>query len=258
MKLMRKIFKIVRVLEQHKQLRLYEITDLTNINKSTTHRILSELRKENYVQFDRDNRKYSLGLRFIEICNSLMEDLSLINASKEVIDDLNNRTKETIHLVLMIGNKAVYIDKRESKNTIRMSSSIGAEVPFYCTAVGKAIIANMPVEKRNDLLDEIQFVSHTDNTLKNKAQLKKEIEMIKRVGYAIDNEENEENIVCIAAPIKDFSKKIVGAISITMTLYSQNFNTPEAYKDIIINAAMKISYNLGYVESVKESSLIEK
>ncbi len=248
MKSLQKIFEIIEILKDHKELRLHEIVSLSSINKSTAHRILNELIKENYVQFNKDNKRYRLGLKFLEITNFIMEDITLIRAAKEIIDELNNLTKETIHLALMNGDKAVYVDKRESKNAIRMYSSLGKEVLLYCSAIGKAILASTSAQERDKIIEKIQFVKYTNHTITNAKDLKEEIEKIQKQNYSIDNEEREENIFCIGSAIKDHKNEVVGAISITLTLYSVNFKNPEIYKDLIINAAKRISRNLGYIE----------
>ncbi len=248
MKSLKKVFKIIEILKDIKEARLYEIADMANINKSTAHRILNELVKEGYIQVNEEDKKYSLGMKFLEISNVLMENLSLINASKEIIDDLNNTTKETVHLVLLMGDKAIYIDKRESKNSVRMYSRIGLEVPFYAAAVGKVILAEMPEINRNEMLNRISFKKYTKKTILDLNKLREEIKKIKQQGYAIDHEEMQENIVCIAAAIKNYTESVVGALSITLTLYSENIKRPHAYKDMVMDAAKKISSNLGFIE----------
>lgn len=249
MRSLKKVFKIIEALKNHREARLFEIAEYTGINKSTAYRILGELAKEDYVQINPDGKKYSLGLKFVDIANSLMENFSLIKASKEVIDDLNNRTKETIHLVLLLGEKAIYIDKRESKNPVRMYSRIGLEVPFYCTAVGKAILANMPEQQREEIIENIEFVRHTAKTITSKNDLREEIKNIQKQGFAVDNQEIQDNIICVAAAIKDYRSKVVGALSITLTLYSLHIDNPQIYADLVIESAERISRNLGYINS---------
>ncbi|MDD3777057.1 MAG: IclR family transcriptional regulator [Actinomycetota bacterium] len=243
-----KVFTIIETLKVHKEARLYEIAQWSGLNKSTAYRILSKLQKKDYVQVNPDSKKYSLGLKFIEIANTQMENFSLIKASKEVIDDLNNRTKETIHLVMVLGEKAIYIDKRESQNPVRMYSRIGLEVPFYCTAVGKAILAAMPEHQREEIMDSIEFIVYTQKTITNQEQLRQEIKVIQKKGFALDNQEMQDNIICIAAAIKDYRSMVVGALSLTLTLYSPNIGDPQSYARLVMDSARKISRNLGHVD----------
>ncbi len=250
MKSLDKVFKIIEILKNYKELRLYEVCDLTKFNKSTAHRILNELMGENYVKFNSEGKKYSLGLKFIEISNFLIEDFSLIKASKEIIDNLNNNTQETIHIVSLLGDKLIYIDKREANSFVRMYSRIGFEVPYYCTAVGKVILAYMDKDLQVKIIKSIDFVRRTKNTITDINNFRQELNKIKKQEYAIDNEENEENIVCIGTAIRDYTNKVVGALSITLTLYSKKIKKPEFYKDLVINAAKDISYKLGYVEKI--------
>ncbi len=247
MKALQKVFKIIDILKQGKEARLFEIAQKAALNKSTTHRILHELAEEGYVQVNPETKKYSLGLKFLEISHVLMENFSLIKASKDIIDQLNNQTKETIHLVLLLGGKAIYIDKRESKNSVRMYSRIGLEVPFYCAAVGKVILAAMPKIHQEEIIENLKFKKYTQHTIDNRRDLRREIKKIQQQGYAIDREEMQQDIVCIAAAIRDYTGGVVGALSITLTLYSENVHQPEVYKDRVMLAAKQISRNLGFM-----------
>lgn len=249
MKSLDKIFTIIEILKKNKEMRLQEIASELDMYKSTIHRLISELCIHNYVERDDITKKYRLGLKFIDISSYVIENLDIRKAARKSMEEINNITKETVHIAMLLGNKAIYIDKKESHHSIRMYSQIGKVVPLYCTGIGKAILAFQPPEILSNLLESITFHKCTKNTIVSRKQLLTEIDDIKKNGYALDNEEHEENIGCIAAPIRDYTKKVIAAISVTAILYRMKLEDLLEYKDIVLEKSYEISKKLGYVRN---------
>ena len=249
MKSLDKVFTIIELLKKNKEMRLQEIADELDIYKSTIHRLISELCVYNYVERDNITKKYRLGLKFLDIASYVISNLDIREAAREGIEEINNITKETVHLAILLDDKAIYIDKKESHHSIRMYSQIGKPAPLYCTGVGKAILAYQPPEILNNLLKTITFHKYTKSTIMSRKQLLTEIDEIKINGYALDNEEHEENIGCIAVPIRDYTKKVIASISITAILYRMKLLDLLKYKDIILEKSYEISKKLGYKEN---------
>ncbi len=248
MKSLDKVFAIIELLKRNKEMRLQDIADELDMYKSTVHRIISELCTHNYVEKDDITKRYKLGLEFLDISSFVIENLDVRGAARDSIEELSRVTKETIHLAMLLDNQVIYVDKKESPHTIRMYSQIGKSAPLYCTGVGKAILAFQSNEVKNKLLNSITFHKHTENTIASKKQLLKEIDEIKNKGYALDNEEFEKNISCIAAPIWNYKKRVVASISITAILHSMNLKELLKYKDVILEKSYEISKKLGYKE----------
>ena len=246
MKSLDKVFNIIELLKNEKSLRLQDIADSLNLNKSTTHRILYKLVKNNYLKKDNENKKYSLGFKFLEISGFLIEDSNLIRDSRESVVKLNKLTRETIHLAMIVSDQIVYMDKKESTQGIRMYSQIGRSVPLYCTGVGKAILAFQNHELRDKLIDTIKFYKYTDNTITNRDALIKELEKIKKNGVALDREEHEKGIGCIAAPIRDHSNNVIASISITALLYRMNIEKLFSFRGVLVEECRNISKKLGF------------
>ena len=249
MKSLDKVFTIIELLKKNKEMRLQEIANELGIYKSTIHRLISELCTYNYVERDNITKKYRLGLKFLDIASYIISNLDIREAAREGIEAINNITKETVHLAILLDDKAIYIDKKESHHSIRMYSQIGKPAPLYCTGVGKAILAYQPPEILNNLLKTITFHKYTKSTIMSRKQLLTEIDEIKINGYALDNEEHEENIGCIAVPIRDYTKKVIASISVTAILYRMKLEDLLKYKDIILEKSYEISKKLGYREN---------
>ena len=248
MKSLAKVFKIIELLKGKKGIKLQQITKTLDLPKSTTHRILTELIKNKYVYKD-ENNYYRLGYKFLEISSNIIDNYDLREIAEGSIDKLNEMTKETIHLAILLDNQLTYIDKRESQHSIKMVSQIGKSGPIYCTGVGKALLAFQPQEVIDDILANTDLYRFTKNTITSKDLLLQELSKIRTNGYAVDVEEHENHIGCIAAPIWNNENKVIGSISITAILINKKFEEVLKYKDLLINECQKISKRLGYTEN---------
>ena len=247
MKSLDKVFKIIELLREDMELGLKDLSDKLDMNKSTTYRMLSSLAKYNYVEKNYETKKYKLSIKFVEIGNQVIQNLDIINISKRYIDELNNITKETIHLAILSKDKVMYIDKRESLRPIRLYSQIGRITPWHCTGVGKVILAFQSKEFIKKAVESIDFYKYTNNTITNEEDFLKELSKIEKQGYATDREEHSKNVGCIAAPIHDHSGRVMASVSVTFIFDIENLDKHLAeYKDLILKNSMLISQKLGY------------
>jgi DNA-binding IclR family transcriptional regulator len=245
MKTLDRFFSIIDVLEKNKKMRLQEIADCLNLDKSTVYRFVTKMSKYKFVEREPETKKYMLGLRFLNISSRIIERLDIKEKSKESLDNLSEITQETIHLGMLWGNEIMYIDKKESNNPIRMYSQVGKTIPIYCTAMGKVILAFQDAEKIEQIINSITFKRNTPNTIVNKEGLLNEIAAVRENGFAIDKEEHENGITCIAASIRDYTQEVIAAISITKILSQYKTEDVIQYKDLIISESKNISRKLG-------------
>lgn len=246
MELLDRVFKIIDLLKNNEGMRLQDISDSMDLHKSTTHRLISELISYGYVIKNNETKKYSLSLKFLEIASHLIEGNELIANAKDSIERLNTITKENIHLAELVGDSVIYIDKKESPHSIRMYSQVGKSVPLYCTGVGKAILAYQPPDIRGRLISRINFFKYTNNTIVDVESFLKELDKIVKNGFALDNQEHENNIACIAAPIRDYNDNVIASISITAILFRMNFDKLLDFKDLLLEESNNISKKMKY------------
>jgi DNA-binding IclR family transcriptional regulator len=155
-------------------------------------------------------------------------------------------TGETVHLGILDGREAVVIDKIDSFRSIRMASSIGFRSPLHCTGVGKVLSASMPSSKRAALWKEQDLRRYTPNTITDPLALETQLKVIAAQGYALDLEEKEQGLRCVAAPIRDHTGNTVAAISVSAP---SNRMTEESLPEIVrvvLSCALKISEDIGY------------
>jgi len=249
MKTLDRFFKIIELLESDNNLKLQDISNMLNINKSTVYRFISVMLKYNLVKKNEENGKYSLGLRFLNIATKIIDSIDIREIAHPYLTELEKITGEAIHLTTFDGKNVVYIDKIESEKPIRMYSKIGNIAPMHCTAVGKVILTFQKKEKINEIIKKIKFIRYTKNTITDEKRLRNCLEETKKCGYAVDDSEYEEAICCIAAPIRDYSKRVNSAVSISAVVSRMNFSDLLSFKDVLLEKSSLISESLGFKAS---------
>jgi DNA-binding IclR family transcriptional regulator len=203
-------------------LSLTELTQEAQLSKSSTHRLLHTLKSNGYVLQNPTNSHYLPSLKLLELGSKLLQNNDLHDVARVVLKDLVAITGETVHLVLLDQNSAVYVEKVESPNSIRMYSKIGMRVPLHCTGVGKAILAYLADDKLDAFFRNSHLTRFSERTITNPEILKAQLEEIRANGYAIDDGEHEEQILCLAVPLFARNHQVVGAVSITAVSFRVN------------------------------------
>lgn len=194
---------------------LTEIARQAGLSKSSTHRLLHTLAQDGFVTQDDDSSHYRLSLKLLWLASNLVDGLGLDQLIQPLLEELARTTRETVHMALLDGNMAVYVEKIDSPSSIRMYSRVGKRVPLHCTGLGKAILAHLPKERVQEIIAIEGLPRRTANTITKPKALSEHLALIRSRGYALDEEEHEEGIRCIAAPLFDRQNRVVGALSIT-------------------------------------------
>ncbi len=172
-----------------------ELSKKTGFPKGTTHRLLTSLAYFDYVRQDSMTKKYHLGFKLVELGNRLLYQLDLRTEAHPYLIKLAERTKETVHMVILDRNEALYVDKVDASDHaggLRMVSMLGARIPTHCCAVGKAMLAFLPEERLVSIIKDKGQPRRTGNTITDIEELKKHLQLIREQGYAFDDEENEK------------------------------------------------------------------
>src|SRR5262249_50365152 len=204
------VAKVLRILEALDRspagLQLREIALQTGINKSTAYRFLAHLENEDYL-FRDNGGAYIVGPKLARLGSGVSFHATLRKVSRPVLTWIGQSTKETVNLGVLEGHEVLYLDVMESSHSFRMVSQPGMRRPLSCTALGKAILAFLPNEQREEILPALTYEHFTQYTISNEARLRKELARIAQQGYAIDNQETNLGAICVAAPILDESGK---------------------------------------------------
>ena len=216
-----------------------ELATKSGYNKSTTHRLLSTLVSLNAVQ-QNENEKYSLGSKLFELGNRVSLYQSLINATKIAIRDIAINIQETVLFGVIKDNQVFYINKAESIQGLKISTSTGSYQPLHATAIGKVLLAFSSEIKRENILKSINFNSYTKNTISSKKQLSTALNKTKKQGYALDLEEFELGLICVAIPIFNNQNKLIGSISASGPSSRFELKKVQNYISILNDGASKI------------------
>jgi len=225
-----------------------EIARQMDINKSSVYRILSTLVQHGYIEQDEETERYKLGYKFLEMSSKLLESIDLRAEAKPYLRELEKATNEVVHLVVYDQGEVIYIEKLEGTETLRMHSKVGKRAPMHCTAVGKAILAYLPLPVVLDILDRKGMPQHTDQTITDKEVFLNELAAVRQTGYALDLEENEYGIRCIAVPIFDHSGNVIAAVSVSGPTIRMTDERLEQLQAHMRHIGQQISARLGYSE----------
>lgn len=211
-----KLFAILELLAQQGAMSLSEIKEHTGLNKSTIHRVLTSLSFLGYVHQFEENGKYELTLKVLFLSNRLIDSDHIISICKPYIQKLCYTSGETVHMVQMEGSEAVYVYKEESfQNNIQLVSRVGTRIPLYCSGVGRAMLADMSENQVEEIWNISQIKKHTDKTITSLDKLQKCLKDVQKQGYALDDEEHELGVRCVAVSIPDLNPSVKYAISIS-------------------------------------------
>ena len=211
-----RLFLVLETLADAGPLPLTDLSRRLELNKSTVHRLLTSLMYLGYVKQDTETGKYSLSFKILSLSNRLLEKMDILDTVRPILRQISSKTGETVHFVQIDGTDAVYICKEESTlNSVRMVSKVGNRIPLYCSGVGKAIMADLPEDKVKRIWDTSEIKEYTPHTITNYDELLDCLKQVRRQGYALDDEENERGVRCIAVSLSDYSGIYRYAMSIT-------------------------------------------
>jgi len=222
-----------------------EVTKLSGLPVSTVHRFLVNLEDAGFLDCG-GGGKYHLGIACFSIGQAALGQLDIRRLSLPYLHALNQHTRETIHLTVRQGLTAVYVEKLDSPEHLRIFSRIGGLVPLYCTAVGKVLLAYMPQAELEKVLPQIEPRRLTPNTIASRQELEQHLHRVRKAGHAFDLEEHEAHIRCVAAPIWDHTGAVNASLSLTAPAVRMALPRLRQLAPLIQEAGLRISSELGY------------
>jgi DNA-binding IclR family transcriptional regulator len=209
-----KALEIIEALDAEGAMGITEISGCLSMDKSSVFRALNTLKSKHYVRQDPDTLKYSNSYKLFEMGHNVARGTGLPKMAYRFLRELSRKVDGAVSLGVRDGVRAVYIDKIESDATVRVSMKIGQSLPLYCTGMGKALLAWMPDWKLQGVLEDVEFIKNTANTLDSAEALSADLAAIRQRGYSIDDEEHIPGLFCVAAPVFNASGTAIAAISV--------------------------------------------
>lgn len=244
------IARAVRILNvftgQRSEIGLSEISREAGLHKSTVHRLLASLERAGFVEQSSENGKYRLGLKLFELGSLVMHRINLREEARPHLQALARKTKETVHLAALADGEIIYFEKIEGQSNLTIPSAIGRKIPAHCTGLGKVLLAHLPEEELEAIVRQKGLKRFTANTITSLGEFKKHLEGVRTKGYAIDNEECELGLKCVAAPVRNHTGSVVAAISIAGPSGRLRSAAIPRLSKLVMETAARISRQLGY------------
>jgi IclR family transcriptional regulator, KDG regulon repressor len=209
--------------------------------KATLFRLLQTLTHQALLSQDPETGSYSLGMRLVRLAHAAWNQSSLAPIARPYIDALSQEVGETVHLAQLDTAHVLYVDKRNAQVPLEMYAQAGKVGPAYCTGVGKAMLAFLPEAQLERILPQMAFHRFTGNTLTGPEALKAELIEIRSRGHAMDREEHEPGIICVAVPILSTRNRVLGALSVTSSTARTTLGDLEGRADTVKAVARRIA-----------------
>jgi IclR family pca regulon transcriptional regulator len=227
-----------------------DIADGLGMSRSTTHRYVITLVALGYLERSA-SRKYRLGLRIIDLGMSALNSTGLREHSRPYLEELRERTSYTVNVAVLDGSEILYVERargfRRGQGKIDFGLAPGSRLPAYCTAMGKLLLAHLPMHEQRNVLGEMKLAKRGPNTITNKKDLRAELEQIREMGMAVNDQELAPGLYAIAAPVREESHDVVAAVNMAAhTLMIDLHELVSALAPHLISTADRISARLGY------------
>jgi DNA-binding IclR family transcriptional regulator len=233
---------------------LSQLTRKLQLPRSTGHALLLTYQRTGYVQRCEKTGRYCLGFRLQALANLALGGTSLRTQAAPYLRQLMIDTGLAVHLAVMEDGEAILIDRIEAPGTPQLATWVGKRMGLHCTALGKALISELPPDVLDELIRKQGLMRHNENTIASRRALRLACQNVQRLGYAIDDEEEEIGVRCIGAPVRDSSREVVAAISISGTK-AQLENIP-AKAAQVMSAATALSKQIGAISEERQLPIV--
>lgn len=226
---------------EHKEMSLATLSKISGLPKTTVFRLLTCLEEQGFVEKDTLTQNYKLGLVLFQLGNIVASNMELRKVSIPIMEELAEKTGETININIVRDNKRVCIEKKDGSHDLRQFIEIGKSVPLYRGASGKLLLAFLPEEQKFEILE-----SAKDDLRKSIEQMVAELDEIKRKGYAVSRDERVLGAAAVSTPIFDYTGKLVAGLTISGAAVRFTKERIDEFIKLAIDGALRISQALGY------------
>ncbi|MCT8978779.1 IclR family transcriptional regulator [Clostridium sp. CX1] len=236
---------ILEYLVDNGEVSILEMSNSFGMGKSTVHRILGTFKTMGYVDQNKENNKYYATLKIFELGNKVANRIPLKKIVRPYLEELFEKCHETVNFAIVDKNEVVFLDKIITAEPLRIELEVGKRVPVHCSALGKAFIAF----KRDLDISQLKLTKINNNTIDSAEKLMSNLEEIRRNGYALDDGEYIEGLICIAVPIKDQLNNAIAVISIATPAVRMEEEKKQIYVRLLQETALRISMHSGFVSN---------
>lgn len=240
-----RVFSILTALSERKDISVSELSARLAMPKATVYRFLQTMTSLGFVRQESESERYGLTMKLFEVGAKALQHLDLVELSKPQMQILSEKTSETIHLGVLVDSEVIYINKVDAKHSLGMYSRVGKRAPVHATALGKALLAWETPERRKAIMAGMHYTRFRKESVASSEQFLEELERTRQRKYGIDNQEFEEHIICMSAPIFDHWNSVVAGLSVSFPEFRFDPARKNEYAEMILAASRAVSLDLG-------------
>lgn len=241
-----KVNEVLDYLAEHGSSSLTQIYVDLNFPKSSTYKLLKTLESLRYVRYEQNTQTYLLGMKLLELGSKASDQIDITSIATPILKELSLKVNRLCHLGVLDGHHVVYVIKTSTNELIRIGTWVGRRIGAHCTAMGKVLLAWKDEVELDEMLDNIELVRMTPNTIVDKDKLRETLIEVRRNGWSLDDEESTKMVRAVGAPVRDQTGQVCAGLSICTLTEIDNLVELLALKDTAIKAANKISLELGW------------
>ncbi len=242
-----KAIRVLRLLaEKGQPMGVTEIARHLEVYPSVASRLVMTLEENKLLRQDPQTLKYALGVGLIELGTAAIAGLEFTALADPVLRQLNEATKETVFLMTPSNGQGIYLKKIESPQRVAIRSEVGTREYLHSSGLGKSILAFWDDDEVNKVIDRYGLPRFTPNTITDPERLRQELAAVRQLGYAIDNEEGEEGIRCIGAPVFDHTRRPIASISISGPSFRTTVAKLIGWSELLLQTTRALSRQLGF------------
>ena len=256
--LIQSVVHALNLLEEFKggqeELGVTELSNRLTLHKNNVFRLLATLETKGYIEQNKATENYRLGIKALQLGQVYIQHSGFLQQARPILQGLVDESGETVFVGVVKGPEVVYLDGFESGQSVRVVNRVGERAPAYATAIGKVHLAYCSDEELERHLPE-QMPAYTAATVNDRKELKKQLKKIETQGYALESEEYEKDVRCIAVPVHDYTRKVIGAIAIAAPAFRMTDDRlRKELVPLIQQASERLSRRLGYEAALRVAS----
>ncbi len=242
-----RVLNILVCLAEKNEWGLVELSEKLDLPPSTAHRLLKTLLLCGYIEKQGNSKSYRVGRRLVWLAGAIVNNCDVKTVAKPYLLELAERIGETVHLCTLVEYETFYLEKITTAKSFFCNSTVGYRLPAHVSGVGKALLAFMAPGQLEQYFDSVtELKRFTQKSITDKEKLREHLAEIRMKGYSIDDQEAEEGLVCVAAPIFDYTKTSIASISVSGPVFRMTPAALEKYIPIVKATADNISKSMGY------------
>ncbi len=229
------------------ELGVTELSTKLGLSKNNVFRLLATLESKGYIEQNHSTEDYRLGPKILEVGQVYLNRQGVLKIAHPYLEEMANECDEAAYLAILRDSDVVYLDLVQTSHPLRLRSRVGSRLPAYCTAVGKVQLAFESKDRLEEIVSRKRLKSFTPNTITDKQELLRHLREVADKGWAIDLEEWELDVRCVAAPVRDYTGRVIAGLSISAPTVRMSMDRiDKEIVPLVVETGKRISSRLGY------------